>query len=939
MRRRSCRAVAAALLSAAMPGSLPAQGPDRSTDAPPAAAAGGAFAVRCGRVHVGDGRTLDDVWLVVRDGKIAEVGARDAAPADLPVIDARGRVVVPGLVAADSDLSGHQDQVHQVTPDLVAVDGFDFATAHKRALSGGVTTVYLSPGRARLIPGQGSVVKTAGASPEDRLLAESCCLRITLGKESTNAPLLYEPPASPTADDPLPASTRQLPTARLSQLAELRRLFAQAQELPAGNGARIADGGFAEDDWHVAPLQLVTRGELPLRVAAREAQDIQRALLLAEGFRARIVLEGPEQVDRVAAKAKALGAIAVFRMPVRPGAPNPGGEDARDRTLWATPDAPARAAAAGIPVALAAQHDADLRDLLLVAALAVRYGLSQEQALRAVTLDAARALGVETRVGSLQAGKDADFLILSGEPFAVGTLVEQAFVDGRRAFQRERPGRLLALRVGRALPVDGAPIERATILIEDGRIKAIGQDLAVPHGAEIVDVPGGVATPGFVDAYAHAGLSGDGAPVPQGAPDQDVARAVRTEDRWLREAAGAGLTTRLVSGKDGALVSGRVAAVKTGGGDAVLKPTAALRFVHDSLGDTAIQQLAGAIERGRQYIESWQRYEKALADWKAGKAEKPKDAPAEPPAEDPLSGTWEIELQDLPVPVPLKLIAVLKLDGTKVTGTVTTVFNERRGQAQPIENATFENGTLTIELRGGPGGTGKVTARVENDVMTGTFDGGQLRGSLTGRRTSKDAGAAAAAAASGEPVKPRVDESLEPVRALLEKKIPAVVRCSKGGAIADVVKWFEQQKLPYVLHGAEDALYEPAVLGDKRPPVVLGPDVLREQDAETINAPAKLCELGCPVALGTGDTAGARWLPVHAGLAVRYGMDPQEALAALTLNPARMFRLDDRIGSLARGKDADVVVFSGSPFELTSRVLLVLVDGRIAVDRRKEDVK
>jgi imidazolonepropionase-like amidohydrolase len=68
-------------------------------------------------------------------------------------------------------------------------------------------------------------------------------------------------------------------------------------------------------------------------------------------------------------------------------------------------------------------------------------------------------------------------------------------------------------------------------------------------------------------------------------------------------------------------------------------------------------------------------------------------------------------------------------------------------------------------------------------------------------------------------------------------------------------------------------------------------------------------------------------------------MDPQEALAALTLNPARMFRLDDRIGSLARGKDADVVVFSGNPFELTSRVLLVLVDGRIAVDRRKENVK
>jgi imidazolonepropionase-like amidohydrolase len=87
---------------------------------------------------------------------------------------------------------------------------------------------------------------------------------------------------------------------------------------------------------------------------------------------------------------------------------------------------------------------------------------------------------------------------------------------------------------------------------------------------------------------------------------------------------------------------------------------------------------------------------------------------------------------------------------------------------------------------------------------------------------------------------------------------------------------------------------------------------------------------------GTGDCAGARFLPLHAAYAVRYGLDPQAALAALAANAAAAFKLDDRIGTLAKGKDADFVVFSGDPFEPTSRVLLVGCNGELVVDRRKE---
>src|SRR5690606_22706353 len=189
----------------------------------------------CGKlIHSADGAPIDDCWLIVRDGKVAAIQREVSPPADLPVLDASDKVVMPGLVAADSELSGHGDDRYNVTPDFVALDGFDFLRSHDSALSGGVTTVYLAPGRNRLIPGQGSVVKLAGDDLVERVLAESACLRVTLGTPSTQAPPIFEPTAFPTADDPLVPARRQLPSARISQLATLREIFRAAAAAEAG---------------------------------------------------------------------------------------------------------------------------------------------------------------------------------------------------------------------------------------------------------------------------------------------------------------------------------------------------------------------------------------------------------------------------------------------------------------------------------------------------------------------------------------------------------------------------------------------------------------------------------------------------------------------------------------------------------------------------------
>ena len=893
------------------------------------------LAVHCGKIYLGDGRVLQDAWLLVKDGLVQDIVVGKQPPAGMPVVDAKDKVVIPGLVAADCDLSGHQDSPYQVTPDFKAIDGFDLTRSYKRALSGGVTTAYLAPGRNRLVPGQGSVVKLFGDDLLRRVLAETNCLRLTLGRESTQAPALFEPTAAPTSDDPLLPARKQWPSARISQLHELRRIFAEAE----GSKEPTLGPGAVEDQYEVSPLRRANRGELPLRIAAKEPQDLQRALLFAQQLKCRLVLEQPVGLDKVASAAAAQGALAVFRVPVRPGVANPGGEDrALDRQQKPLDlDALATAAAAGVPVALAPGNDDDLDDFLLVAALAIRHGLTTEQALLAITANAARALGVDQQVGTLTAGKHADFLVLSGEPFAIGTLVEKTYVDGVLAYSRDSGHEILAVRATRVMTGDGRTLRSGVILVEDGKIKAVGEDLSVPYGARVLDIEGTVV-PGFIDACTHMGLSGESQGIPNGAPDQLVADAVRHDDPLFKKALEAGVTTALVAGRDGAPISGRVAALKTGARNhaaMVLKETAAIRLVQDAIGPEATRPLSEMLERTKRYVQAFVDYEKSLKDPNAAKPVV--QQPAAPAADDPISGTWSLELKNTPIPVQITILLFLKLEGTKVTGKSQLRMQGRDGQTIDIQGGTFENGTLVVEFRG-LGGQGKLEAKVEGDRFEGTLTGGPM-GSIqvSGTRTSKDESAPAAGAGPGSN-KPRIDQSQEPLRALLEKKIPAIVRSQRAPAIEAVVKWFEEQKLPYVLTGIDEALETPETLGGCKQ-VLLAPEAVQPQTKQSANAAKKLAERGVRIALGSHATAGSRYLPVHAAYAVRYGLDPETALAAITMDTARMFQIDDRVGSLARGKDADFVVFSGNPFEMESRVLLVVCNGEIVVDRRVESRK
>ncbi len=716
-----------------------------------------ATAVHCQKVYVGNGQVLENAYLVVQDGRIVSL-SKELPEEGTTIIDASNKVVIPGIVAADTNLSAHQDTNYNVTPDFVAVSGFDYLRKYRRALSGGVTTVYLSPGRTRFISGQGSVVKLFGDDIVERTLQESACLRITMGAEADHAPAVFEPVPAPTSDNPLTPARPQYPSSRISQLTELRKIFNEAQTTTQAT----AGTGGAENEYAVAALKRAASGELPLRIAARTAADLRNAIRFARSLGAKLTLENPFEVEKLLQIHDGRALQMVLRMPVRPGQANSGGEDRRDRSVRSRPENAVLAREAGMTIALVPATDADLPDILLVAGMAIRLGLSPTDALRAITLDAATVLGVDHRVGSLEAGKDADFLVLSGEPFAIGTMVEDTFVSGKRAWHRETKSQLLVIRASRILTCEGTAIENGSIIVAGAKIKGVGRDLAIPNGAQVIDMGDSVIVPGFVDAYCHAGLSGDGTGIPTGAADQRLTDIIQHDDPMLQNAAAAGLTTVLVSGRDSGLVSGRVAAIKTAAKDhesMVVKDIAGIRFVHDAITPTGIKALETQINKGKAYIAAFKKYEKDLADWKAGKkkkaAEKPAEVPKEEAKEDPVSGTWECDIS-APQPgfPPLAATLSLKLEGTDVTGTVTVSLQGRQMDEAEISDGKFENGTLTLTAPISPFGGGESTlkAKLTGDDLEGTLvvtiRGGTQTLTITGKRTSKPSAASSGTAKS-----------------------------------------------------------------------------------------------------------------------------------------------------------------------------------------------
>ncbi len=876
---------------------------------------------------------LTDGMVIVRDGRIVAVGVDLPIPPGLTLIELPDAVVLPGLVAASTRLAGEHRGDESVAAGYRAIDTYDPFAAYKSWLAGGVTTIHLNPGEHRLVTGQGAVVKLAGP-PSARVLDAAADLTINFGEAAYRPPadVTYRSPAS--ADIAITPGVRQRPDSRLGQYLALEEALARSEPV----------------EWvgmHAAALVNAWRNEIPLRIHARRGIDISGAAAFVKRHDRSAYLVGSfadtvghrDDIAGVAAALRQSGLPLVYRLsdPFRGGAETIGYDPEALES-----DMSVLAELGDTRLALSTSGRDSIADLRLAAATAQRAGLDSRRAIEAITRVPAEILGVADRVGSLVAGKDADLVVFSGDPLATSSHVQRVYVGGRIAFTAPKTDAVV-VRAGTVWVNETRRIHDGAVLIEDGKISAVGHTVPHPRFARLIDAgPHAFISPGFIDAHSHLGLDGDrNAP----GPDISLAGIIGVPDVTERRVARAGVTTVMLSPYKASGSGSQVTAVKTYGADRdarVVRDTAAVLFDYSRADPMDVgTKLTKRLEAGKKYLEKWQKYEKELAEWKEKQAkgesvdteEKGATEAVEEVATkvDPITGTWDVTISGGPIPEPATASMQLKLTDDEIEGYLQVPGEGEQAKVVATLDGTHISGQIEIDT----GGMGYPTIEadiVEDDHIVGKIAFQGMEVDLDAIRVDKSpvefkVVKSGRRGKGGRPLPPKTDEALEPLRAVLESKIPLVVSVKTAAQIKAVLDTAKAFEVGVVLRDAFDATLHAETLTEQTVGVIVPTQVTRLLRNEWYHQSDDLARRGIPVAFQSNGEDGARSLPLVGLHAVERGMAADAALAALTTDASRMYKIDDRIGSLEPGREGDLLIFSGHPFEAGSRLQRVIVGG------------
>lgn len=591
------------------------------------------YVLRAGSVYTGSGGLLHDVTLVVRDGKIEAIGRDVDAPADLPVLDYSAQTLLPGLVAFNLPLAGSNPEPRSLAPEILALDAYDLYARHDDLLRGGVTTAGVSTGSSRLLSGRGLVVKTGAIEGEEttRIVRAAGGFEVHLGEISKRPPSIYEPPVLASPDDPFRVLPIQPPVTRAGALHALDHLLGQAR---AYDEARRRPETSVDFEPGLEALRDLVQGRDYLKVEADRAIDLLALIRLARKHQVKIVFEGAREAYRVEEVLREDGIPVILPGSFLPGSLS--GDDLRQTTLTGTPrdGMGASLMGSGLRVGLKSPGSASL--LLYQAIDAVRLGVPVEQALRMITTIPAEVLGVSDRVGSLEVGKDADFVVFGDDPFASGGKPVATFVQGAMVFPRvkDQPSDITLIRCGEVHPVSRAPIPGGVIVLKKGKIHAVGDASllgAFPEAKQVIDATDQVVIPGMIDAGSQLGLHADRIYPGRtrerpraggGRPGYRLLDALDPRDPDLDVVSRAGFTTVLLTPDPVGSFSGQISAVRLRGAgkepEVIEDPVAFL------MGSVSSRSLAAA----QKYHQTWEKYEKDLEEYEKKKAASEKKSPS-----------------------------------------------------------------------------------------------------------------------------------------------------------------------------------------------------------------------------------------------------------------------------------------------------------------------
>jgi imidazolonepropionase-like amidohydrolase len=402
-------ALAWLLLSACLPVSLSAQ----TTP----------VAFRGARIIPISGPEIPNGTVVVQGGRIVAIGASVRIPEGATVIDATGKVIMPGLVDTHSHIGGGAgaDASDPIQGEVRIIDAIDPRDdGIQRAQAGGLTTVNIMPGSGHLMSGQTAYVKLRDTTNiEGLLFCQNIQTEICGGMKMANG-------TNPRGAPPEPGT-------RGKAAAMVREQFIRAQEYQRKHAeARTDTTKHPERNLELEALVEVLERRRTVHFHTHRADDILTVLRLQREFGFKLVLQHVSEGWRVAREIAAAGVPSSIIVIDAPG----GKLEAVDLSLGTGQALREAGATFGFHTD---DGITDSRWFLRSAALAVRAGLDRETALRAMTINGARMMELDTRVGSLEVGKDADLVILSGDPFSIRTRVEQTWVEGVKVFDLSNP--------------------------------------------------------------------------------------------------------------------------------------------------------------------------------------------------------------------------------------------------------------------------------------------------------------------------------------------------------------------------------------------------------------------------------------------------------------------------------------------------------------------
>ncbi len=368
-----------------------------------------------GNIKTMEGRDFTDGFVEMRDGKIAALGEmKDCPKAEGQVLDVQGGLVMPGIIEAHCHMGITEEKkgmegddcnenVNPITPYLRAIDAINpMDAAFNDALQAGITSAMIGPGSANVVGGQFAFVKTHGRCIDDMVVKAPAAMKVAFGE---NPKVNY-------------SGQGVSPSTRMATAALLREELTKAEAYREKREKNREEKDFRYECW--LP---VLRGEIPLKAHVHRADDILTAVRIAKEFHLRMTLDHCSEGHLIVEELKEAGYPAIV------------GPDMASRNKIEVQNMAFKTvgllAENGILTAVTTDHPVSMIQFLpICAGLAVKAGMSPEEGLRSITINAAKICGVDDRVGSLAPGKDADIAVFTQNPMEVFARTLYTLING-----------------------------------------------------------------------------------------------------------------------------------------------------------------------------------------------------------------------------------------------------------------------------------------------------------------------------------------------------------------------------------------------------------------------------------------------------------------------------------------------------------------------------